>query len=435
MNEVLVLVSLVLLVDVLRRRSWHYSVSLVAIYAVASLIVLYAAVFLGIGADLYNAWYLRLVTEGQWSASLMHGALVLTAWAASFGGRQSSAGVTWANARTNSRRSRSDTSVLVLLLLLLFGTVVHAAVLDWNLYWHTTVYTVQTSSELMGITFFPAVYYHKFMPIVAIIACVLLFYLISEGKAALSILALFVFLYCWIYQLTAHSRWAAASLLLGVSAYAMIHEKNRRLYLLSTLPLGALALIYVRIGRQSGNHGLSTIWSNFGNFDMALLPQYFVGGTYNVLQGIFTTAASFASRFADYPEIYKLLSFSPLPSSLDQFDYFHALYEVRVSSTIPLSAWVEAARFGYLFQAILLGTVFGVMKLNTKLLGLNRSVVSSTASFIILALVIFLGSYEVRNVYRFLIVVALIQLFLIAKTRKAADRNATETKRTQLHII
>ena len=406
---VCILIALFAVVGVRMRAPWHSAAFLVAAYSAISLIFLAATVRLGIGERVLLPWFVAAVSQGEYSAALTFVLIALIALAASW---LAPAAVRPVHVMRPVRAAVFSSPVVpIILSSLTVGLIIHAASLNYSLFWRTSIYLQQNNPYEMGVTLLPGVVFHHLMPITLIVCGALFLLYFSTGKLALSIWTAVIFSYCWIYQFSAHSRWAAAALIFSAGAHYLFRGRNRGAFLLLFVPLGMVALVHARIGRISGEHGLSTVFSTWKDFDVTLLPEYVLGILYSILQGIFSVAASFSvSEGIEYPTSYRVLSFSPFPSFIDGFDKIHEQYEIRVNSTQPLSAWVEAANFGAVYFILLAGLVFFALLVNARLCKASREPTAAILSLIILALIMFMAAYEVRNVLRFLLLISAVHL-------------------------
>lgn len=409
---VCILIALFAVVGVRIRAPWYSAAFLVAVYSAISIIFLAATVRLGIGERVLQPWFIFELSQGEYPAALTFTLISLLALAASW---LAPPAVRQVNIMRAVRTDVTSSPVIpIILSVLTVGLLIHAASLNYSKLWHTLVYTQQKNPYEMGVTLFPGVLFHYLMPITLIYCGALFLFHVSKGKMAIAIWTAIIFSYCWIYQFSAHSRWAAAALIFSATAHYLFRGRNRKAFLLLFVPLGVVALVHARIGRISGEHGLSTVFSTWKDFDVSQLPEYFLGTLYSILQGIFSVAASFSvSERIEYPASYRILSFSPFPSFIDGFDKIHEQWEFRISSTQPLSAWVEAANFGTVYFVLLSGLIFFTLWVNASLSKASREPAVVILSLVTLALIMFLASYEIRNVLRFLLLITAVNLLVI----------------------
>jgi hypothetical protein len=198
----------------------------------------------------------------------------------------------------------------------------------------------------------------------------------------------------------------------GVVAW-MVGGRGRIALLTSSILASALVLVAVIMGRQNGEFGISSIPKilslPFGSPEQT--SRFFL----NVAQGIFSTTDAISIP-ATHNEIYKVLSFSPLPASLDGFDTALRLYEIRLHPFVPMSAIAEAYHFGWIYTALLGMVFFCAFRASV------RAYTNFWAYLITTPLVVFLfiqaGAYPVRNIFRQMLIV----LLFLAVARLALNR-------------
>ena len=160
---------------------------------------------------------------------------------------------------------------------------------------------------------------------------------------------------------------------------------DRKRHVLLSVLLGIYAAIAFAsgfAGRSLAQHGLSTIggmFSNVASMDSQDLISVLVT---NAFEGFFNIAEGFMLVPA-YPNIYKVLSVSPLPSFIDGFDRIREMYEVRLHTYVPLPGYMEALLFGPVFFSCLLG----IFLLSIRLVFSIRS--ANTLAFFIANIILF----------------------------------------------
>lgn len=137
----------------------------------------------------------------------------------------------------------------------------------------------------------------------------------------------------------------------------------------------------------------------------------------SVFQGAFITGDGLDFT-ADFNPIYKILSFSPFPSAIDNFSTYLALYEIRLHAFVPMGAQTEVIFFGPLYTALFWGTLFFLCRnliRNKPHLGIFYYF--STSFFLVTFMTT--GAYPTRNVYRTFILLLIMGLVLANRRRKA----------------
>ncbi len=291
--------------------------------------------------------------------------------------------------------------------------LLHAADVDWRAAWRASSYLALNSPAYVGVTFPPGAAYHLAMPIISIAAgCLAViafrYYPVVGGGLG------FFFLYGAMFQIAAHSRWGGVAFLaLAVAlAVAIRHPINRWLVPLMVGGLGVAFYASAIIGRNSGNHGLATVFSTFDLMDTRLAGDLAWTSIYTVFEGV-SVAAQASILNASHSIDYKILSFSLLPSSVDGFADIRVGSEVRISANFPVGAWSEAMMFGYGWFALWAGLIFACLVTNARLNHRDRS---SGLVFVNMALFVSLlltNAYPIRNNLRILIALMIVNIVLL----------------------
>lgn len=242
----------------------------------------------------------------------------------------------------------------------------------------------------------------------------------SNNKLALFILALPCM---WYFTITfaGHSRFTVA--FAGATAGILFVSGKRRLAGI----FGVLALIAYSsalAGRNSGTHGLSVIWSSALT---GLSPSFeqIQRIITNFFEGVYNQGEVFLHIHREHPDIYKMLSFSPLPSFIDGYSSNALPSQLRYHTFVPIGATSEVLMFGWQYALIYWSFVAIIYRIVIK------SFSSSNIYIPIVALVIFLFAfyaqftYPTRWVVRPYILAALIALTpnIIALLRRTLRRS------------
>lgn len=187
----------------------------------------------------------------------------------------------------------------------------------------------------------------------------------------------------------------------------------------SALAYAAIAislLMHVIIMRNAPEMGyeifnFSALFITFNNLDVAI-----VGLSVNFFDPLLQWSA-IAHRSNDWDGMYKILSFSPLPSSIDGFSNV-AGNELRLSTAAPYSAWAEAFYFGwgyFLVLLILFSTFLFVVDRLYRFVG--RYGRTAIVSWVLLVNQLIV-QYPIRNSFRFLLFSILICFLIEIVLRK-----------------
>ena len=209
-----------------------------------------------------------------------------------------------------------------------------------------------------------------------------------------------IFIPAWLFRflfiLGGHSRLAALMTAIGM-AIALIFGRRKIAFALGVISL--IAFAQALDGRSQTYHGLSQV--------PKAIPYAYEELTKNVDQlagnsaeGIFTSAETL-HYLPKFDSEYIWLSFSPLPSAVDNFAVVNDKYQIGLNVYTPMPAVEEATSFGILFFILYFATQFYAAKIiNTKI---DKSPNALLIGLNVIVLVGFLQqfAYPVRNVYRF----------------------------------
>jgi hypothetical protein len=130
---------------------------------------------------------------------------------------------------------------------------------------------------------------------------------------------------------------------------------------------------------------------------------------YNVFSGANNLALGIDTQ-VHYPEIYKILSFSPLVSTIDGFsDYM--IYRGYITTFMPFNVYTELYYFGTIYCIIFFLIVYIVVRLSNKIV-----VQYKIFGYLFIApLYLFFISaqqYPIRNYFRYMLVIIIIYYLL-----------------------
>ncbi|WP_139062224.1 hypothetical protein [Ochrovirga pacifica] len=235
-------------------------------------------------------------------------------------------------------------AVVNLLLLLFFLLAVDFKVLLLNF-----SYLDMVDPEKIGISSYPILVLYKKTVIINAILCFFFFGFLSTLKlkhvAYFKWIYFFIGVFFWIYLLGNNSRtsgliWVG---LLGAIFLFTTPSKWQKAKMFMIVCLIAMSYMSALQGRQKYQQGISQIPRNIsliqstGMDEIKFYARNIFGGAW-----VFSEAKDMNG---DYPEKYKVLSFSPFPSSIDNFSSY-LKYQNRISVFEPYSANVEVYHFG-----------------------------------------------------------------------------------------
>ncbi|MBZ9937884.1 hypothetical protein LB518_16410 [Mesorhizobium sp. BR1-1-16] len=267
-------------------------------------------------------------------------------------------------------------------------------ILDWSIVWSNSVYLLMTRPNdvvtVSGVGFLLSL-----MPFAAILAAVLAAINISLSRTAWGIFFGVVALMGTFYYIGAHQR---VALLPPVAFFVVLSVVGRRTHLflrsLSAV-LAVFSLTSALAGRGSGTHGISTIFDAFVRAVGSDLLDTASSLMLNLTEGIFVVAESLVGEPV-YPLLYKILSFSPLPSVIDNFQSISRVSQVRITRYVPYSGYVELYNFGIVFLLAFVLFFWISIRIYKNVLKRNQYI-GLACGFLILLGLIQLFAYPLRN--------------------------------------
>lgn len=266
--------------------------------------------------------------------------------------------------------------------------------LDWSIVWSNSTYLLMTRPVAV-ITVKGAGFVLSILPFVGILCAVVSAINLSIGRKAPAIGFLFIALLVTLYYIAAHQR---VALLPSVAFFVVLSVVGQKPYYLLRGMAGALAVISqasALSGRGSGSHGIVSIPDAFTGIAQADLGGLLSGLMLNVTEGIFVLSEAF-TRSPTYPFIYKILSFSPFPSAIDNFATVNVLYQQRLTRYVPLSGLAEAYFFGPAFLAALIVMFWIGLTIYRKVIRRNQYIGLAVGLLLVLATVT-IFAYPLRN--------------------------------------
>lgn len=230
-----------------------------------------------------------------------------------------------------------------------------------------------------------------------------------------SVVLIFVSMYPFVFNLVTSSR---LIVLYPILLSVLFLGRGRRINSTISLVIGFIFLGFVVIRRNATEMGYETIDAEifmviFFNFDIFLL-----GAAVNTLD-LVSQLAEVSHRVNDWPILYKILSFSPLPSSIDGFRSV-ADAELRVNFFVPYSALAEAYFFGSVYFLVFISVLCLLVLLTDLVSGLKGPHVNAMLIMWVLLLNQFVAQYPIRNSFRLIIFTICISIIIVYLEKRRA---------------
>lgn len=281
-------------------------------------------------------------------------------------------------------------------ILMLCAALVHMISIDWRAIYFSETYLFMNSIHVLENINTISVFLHVGRNFLGLIAFVLIgISIVTRNWTALIIL---IIPCAWFFALgfSSHSRFPVSYA--GVVGSILFISRMRSVAIIF-LTFALISYVSALMGRSAGAHGISQIIPSL----MAAVNPGWNGLerlVTNFFEGVYNQGEVFWHLGYAHPSHYKVLSFSPLPSFIDQFSTIGLPYQMRYHPFVPMGATSEVLLFGWTYFIIYWTSVFAIYKL------IMRSFNKSTGIIPILALMIFMFAlyaqftYPLRWVFR-----------------------------------
>lgn len=229
--------------------------------------------------------------------------------------------------------------------------------------------------------------------------------IINKKKLLTTVLVL-VFLYTSVFQAAAHSRWLVLQMA-TLLFLLLTSKKSKTSKLLITFLTAALPFAYFStiFARTNASFGLNTVFNSFSLSDLTEIAL--INSLANLFGGMLVLSETLNKASIWHPDIFKSLSFSPLPSFIDNFSSVRDSYEIRINIYGPLSAISEAYWFGISWSALFLFIVVQSLKcvesiwqMSKKTLSPNTQLIAFLAFGLTLYAHVLIHQYPIRSSLR-----------------------------------
>jgi hypothetical protein len=279
-------------------------------------------------------------------------------------------------------------------------------VVNWKHVWLNHTYLLMNDHRVLSIDTAGTRFLMAIFPFIGFLVFAL-FAVYAAGRQKYISLALFpLALFDYAYQAGAHSRKAVMYLL--VFAIISLLLKRRKSIFIVTLFAAAFTLAFCLGGRSYGDEGLST-FAETGPILATYAKINPADGFLNIFEGAFVTTELFSTHH-ESATIYKLLSFSPLPSFIDGFAQIRAANLHKLGRYSPPSAVYEAWSFGIGYVLLLLLPQVIGGRLAVNLIGRGSSPIAVAANLLMALASYVQFTYPVRTVYRYFVIALFVAL-------------------------
>ncbi|GAB4033244.1 hypothetical protein GCM10028809_34190 [Spirosoma gilvum] len=286
-------------------------------------------------------------------------------------------------------------------------------------------YLTLSDVKKLGIQSNILILFHRSLTINGI-ACMFFYVLLNSTNRyhIVKYISLSIGFFCLLFQLSNNSR-SAGLICAGYLLGTVVTHKSGWLKVFK-ISIMAILIIYsysaVLAGRNKIHQGFSEIFSNLHDSNLnELLKEGFI------LENLFGGAWIFyigQNMGGNYPDTYKILSFSPTPSSIDNFDKY-LKFQHRINVFVPYSSNLEVYMFGIQYIVIYFLIIYITLRFLNLMVSRNRNI-----GYILCmpAYLFFIANqqYPLRNYFRFFLlsgVMCFLYLTLFKKKQKLIRLN------------
>lgn len=299
------------------------------------------------------------------------------------------------------------------------AAMIDAFAIDQSIAWYNTRYLLIGTSAGLAVQNTLTTLIHSGAQTLGIVALFGFSMSLFTGRRLMTLGFLPVVAWYVLVALATSSRNAAIFAFIPALVAAVVLHRWRWPVALSFVGLALIFLLMALVGRNMGRFGFSMI----GDYFVAAVqtaPDRGLQLLANLTQGIFVTNDGFLLN-PQHQDLYKVLSFSPLPSFIDGFDDIRRIMEIRLHYYVPMSAITEVIAFGPSYAAAAALTFMLLVRLcivAAKRRMFALSLLMSGWTFLIFVQA---TAYPLRNVYRqglIAIAVLVAVLYLVRWTRR-----------------
>lgn len=322
--------------------------------------------------------------------------------------------------------SMNSNFILVFLFVVLCIEMFHFMDINKSILWRNQEYLAIANPHSAGIDTLPGRVIHFLLPPLGLLLVGASAFFWVYRRKQIAILLFLLSVYPFLLALAENSRWAPLYVFAALTVFLFLGGIKRYfLLVLFDWMFGFLLFFKVLIGRNTPYQGLA------GTFDIFALmfsgfefERWTIGFFLNIFQGAQSLANAFLIH-PQYPESYKLLSFSPTISAIDHFDKVMNVYMVKIAPVVPMNAYSEAYFFGWLYFLLLLLILIAWLRMMTKLF-LRRDEIGTAFTVFSYWIIFYISQYPVRNsmrlIYLSLLIGILVNRKLSVKSKSRARK-------------
>lgn len=309
-----------------------------------------------------------------------------------------------------------EMQISVALFSLIIISFLHFFSLDASLLWLNDQYLTIKDPKMIGIdNDFMSIYHNLFRYIGLVSLCYLILCVHDKKNKFHSILSAILSLYSFVILLAGSSRWVLIYLVVAIIMIFIIGKhKSKYALVLILLMLFILLGNTVFQGRTNELQGVSQIAKNFMSFDLEGIFWVLFSYSVNIFESAFNLANSLKGEYV-FNQKYKILSFSPFPSVVDNFSSIRDVHKHKFTSHVPMGAYGEVISFGVIYICMFFGGLLVYLRKMNKVVASSQGFICIACLALSMVIAVYLPNYSIRTTWRVMILLTLLGCLLDLK--------------------
>ena len=198
---------------------------------------------------------------------------------------------------------------------------------------------------------------HFLIKPIGLIAFIIFSFFFAIRQRLMAIIFLSLSFYPLLLIFVQNSRWLPMILVIGLIVFHLYSSRRRIFYKFFLLSLTLVCYLKAMVGRNTRFQGLADTFEIIKKIEIDMIFAYISGIFLNAFQGAINLANTF-NLDPKYPLSYKLTSFSPFPSFVDNYAKIAQSAKIPLSPFVPVNAFGESLSFGIVYFIVFLLCIF-----------------------------------------------------------------------------
>jgi hypothetical protein len=298
--------------------------------------------------------------------------------------------------------------------------VLHIFDINWSLAYENREYLLLVNPQEAGLSLGLVKLFHNSMSFLNIINIIILIVLMKTKNYQLVIILAIPTTYILLFKLIQFSRWVPLYFAISILMLNYLSTKKSNLIVNTILTIFTVFTFYVSIlGRGQYEQGLVGVVKLVSTVNYEKIDFFIQSIFQNIFGGFFITAKATLLTVSP-PEIYKLLSFSFLPGSLDGWSEVVS-HAIRINKFTPLNLYSELYHFGLNYYFFFLFSYFFILRYVDKFSLKSSGVISLLLFGITSFFIISSQFYPIRNSLKIITIFIIFTIPFYFRKKKGHD--------------